>query len=102
MATVKGPLFLAAVCACALAAGACGSGTSKPGGKLPVGFLDSPKPGEIIRGGYHVQGWALAESGIQDVSIFVDRSFLGKATLGQSRPDLTQEYSMFPSPGSGG
>jgi len=80
----------------------CGKNAEKGPGKLPVGYLDTPKPGETIRGIYRIAGWALSESGIRDVSIFVDRNFVGMATLGQSRPDLPAHFSMFPNPEYGG
>jgi hypothetical protein len=81
----------------------CGKTDSNASAKLPVGFLDAPKPGETIRGTYQVVGWALAESGVEKVSIYVDRNFVGQATLAQKRPDLEHPpYSTFPNPGSGG
>lgn len=81
----------------------CGNTDSKALAKLPIGYLDSPKAGETIRGTYRVAGWALVEGGIKDVSVYVDRNFVGQAALGQNRPDLEHPpYFAFPSPGSGG
>lgn len=81
----------------------CGNADSKGSAKLPIGYLDSPKAGETIRGTYRVAGWALAESGIKDVSIYLDRGFIAQAVIGQNRPDLQHPpFSAFPNAGSSG
>ncbi|MCW5980942.1 MAG: hypothetical protein KIT09_22870 [Bryobacteraceae bacterium] len=67
-----------------------------PASRIPVGVLDAPQPGETIRGSYKIRGWALDESGIRDVAVYVDRSFAGTARIGLHRPDLIATYSAFP------
>jgi N-acetylmuramoyl-L-alanine amidase len=67
-----------------------------------VGFLDAPKTGEKVRGSARFVGWAADESGIKEVAIYIDRQFVGTATLGLSRPDLLKAYSSFPDVGSAG
>lgn len=64
--------------------------------------MDAPKPGETIRGNYSITGWALDETGIRDVSIYIDRILVGTAKLGVSRPDLVANFSAFPDAETGG
>jgi hypothetical protein len=83
--------------------GLAGCGNTDSKAKLPLGYLDAPKPEETIRGRYQVAGWALAESGIKDVSIYLDRGFIAQAAIGQNRPDLQRPpFSAFPNAGSSG
>lgn len=60
--------------------------------KLPFGYVESPHPGETVRGQWPVQGWALSESGVKTVDIFVDRAYVGTAQVGVSRPDVEKAY----------
>lgn len=95
-------LIIGSTLICLLELVSCGRNAAKAPGKLPIGFLDSPKPAEIVRGNYQIAGWALSESGIDDVSVFIDRDFAGKATLGHSRPDLAGPFAAFPNAPTGG
>src|SRR5689334_3182516 len=80
----------------------CGSAGEKPPARLPLGVVDAPKAGETVRGNTRIAGWALDESGIRDVSIYVDRTFIGTATLGLTRPDLVKLFPNLPESGYGG
>jgi hypothetical protein len=64
----------------------------KSGSPLPFGHVELPRPGETIRGQWPVQGWALSDSGIKAVEIYVDRTYVGSAQLGVSRPDVQKVY----------
>jgi hypothetical protein len=77
------------------------SPTQSASAKLPIGFLDAPKNEDAVRGMTTVSGWALSETGIRDVTIYVDRVFVGNAQLQVSRPDLAR-FSLFPEPDKGG
>ena len=77
-----------------------GPETGDLAGKMPVGFLDAPKSGEVVRGKTTVRGWALSESGIRQVAIYVDGVFAGNAKLQVTRPDLA--HFPFRNPDKGG
>jgi hypothetical protein len=70
--------------------------------RLPMGYLDAPKTGETVRATYNVVGWAIDESGIHDVSIYVDRNLAGAAMIGQNRPDLTSGFPKINDAAKGG
>lgn len=79
----------------------CGSGSKSRSAegkqaRLPLGFLDSPRPGEAIRNGYMLSGWAFNETGIQEVSVYLDRRHWGTARLGIDRQDLRSAYPQYP------
>jgi hypothetical protein len=63
---------------------------------LPFGVVDSPHPGEALRGRATLRGWALSESEIESVAVYLDRSLAGFATLGVSRPDVQKAFPAFP------
>ena len=57
-----------------------------------MGCLDAPAPNAPIKGDFQFLGWALHASGIRDVSIFVDGSFLMKAKTGLTRVDVGKTF----------
>jgi hypothetical protein len=63
---------------------------------LPFGVVDSPHTGDTLRGHSTLRGWALAESEIESVAVYMDRTLAGFATLGVSRPDVQKVYPAFP------
>ena len=65
---------------------------AKSASTLPFGNVESPRVGETVRGRWPVSGWALSEDGVKAVNIYVDRSYMGTARLGVSRPDVEKAY----------
>ena len=63
---------------------------------LPFGVVDSPRPGAALRGRSTFRGWALSESEIESVAVYLDRTLAGFATLGVSRPDVQKASPAFP------
>ena len=57
---------------------------------LPFGVMDAPRNGEGLRGTVPLVGWVLAESGIKQVIVYVDRNYAAFATLGRNRPDVAR------------
>jgi len=45
-----------------------------------------------VAGKVDVSGWALSETGIESVSIYVDRTFVADCSAGLLRPDVTKAY----------
>ena len=62
---------------------------------LPFGVMDTPRNGERLHGIVQLVGWALAESGIKQVMVYVDRNYAVTAVLGGSRPDVADAYPAF-------
>lgn len=77
---------------CSLADG-CGSVRAPK--TLPFGVMDEPRSGEALRGTVQLRGWALSESGMAQILVYVDRNFAVAATLGGSRPDVAKAYPAF-------
>jgi hypothetical protein len=63
---------------------------------LPFGVVDNPRPGEALCGHSTLRGWALSESKIESVAVYLDRTLAGFATLGVSRPDVQKAFPAFP------
>jgi hypothetical protein len=47
-------------------------------------------------------GWAVAETGVQRVALYIDQQFVGFAALGGGRPDIAKAYPSFPDAGRSG
>jgi glycosyltransferase involved in cell wall biosynthesis len=62
---------------------------------LPFGMMDAPLAADTLRGTAQMNGWALAEGGVKEVIVYVDRTYAGAATLGISRPDVVRTYPAF-------
>ncbi len=69
---------------------------------LPLGVVDNPHPGEALRGRYTLRGWALSESAIESVTVYVDRTLAGFATIGINRPDVQKAFPAFPDAANAG
>lgn len=69
---------------------------------LPLGTVEAPHVNDTLRGPWPMAGWALAESGVKSVDVYVDRNYVGSATLGGDRPDVRQAFSSFTDAGQAG
>ncbi|HTM50995.1 MAG TPA: Ig-like domain-containing protein [Bryobacteraceae bacterium] len=65
---------------------------SKRTATLPFGGVNRPAGGQKLQGAVEVIGWALADSGIESVSLYVDRAFHAKASIGLPRADVAAAY----------
>jgi hypothetical protein len=72
--------------------------TQTSSGLEPIlGAVDSPARGATLRGSQAIGGWALAESGVDRVAIYIDKQFIAFAALGGSRPDIAKSsFASFP------
>ena len=64
----------------------------KNGGLLPFGSFNPPQPNAHVKGRLLAGGWAIHESGIQSVELYMDRQFFMKAEVGVDRPDVRVVY----------
>jgi len=60
---------------------------------MPLGTLDVPAANATIAGANaSISGWAFGKVAVAAVTIYVDGSFRGSATLGGARPDVAAAY----------
>jgi hypothetical protein len=56
---------------------------------VPEGWYDTPKNGEVLRGGeIRSTGWAASQAGIRRIAVVLDGKDVGTATYGTRRPDV--------------
>ena len=58
-----------------------------------LGALDAPVRGSTLRETGVVGGWAVAESGVRRIAIYLDRQFVSFAALDGKRPDIAKLYT---------
>lgn len=66
-------------------------------GSLPFGHIDTPKAGDRVAGQVHIAGWALSDTAIAEVSIYLDRKRVGRARLYGDRPDVAIAFPRYAS-----
>ena len=68
-----------------------------------LGAVDVPaRDGTLKRGPAPVGGWAIAESSVRRVALYVDKQFVGYGTMGGNRPDIVKAYPAFPNTATSG
>lgn len=88
-------LAVALLAVALLAIGACGS-RSVAKARLPMGVVDTPQPNQTISGRFTASGWAFADDGIKQLSVYVDLNYLMDCTYGASRPDVNKFFQIPP------
>jgi len=67
-----------------------------PSNELPFGRVDLPKPDAVVDGGKVVaSGWAVDDSAVRGVRVFVDSRFYTTARLTIDREDLTAQLPKY-------
>lgn len=66
------------------------------GNQGSFGFIDNPENGEFTSGTTAIFGWALDADGISTVGIFLDGTFVGNASYGFPRADVSGVYPGYP------
>lgn len=67
-----------------------------------LGAIDAPASGSVAKQTLTAGGWAVAESGVQKVVLYIDRQFVAYASIGGQRPDIAKAYSSFPNAATSG
>jgi hypothetical protein len=65
-----------------------------------IGFLDAPAAEAAVDPIFTVAGWAIDESGVQRVRIYVDDTLIATVPLTVPRPDLDRLYPRVAQPGT--
>ncbi len=63
--------------------------------KLPLGYLETPVSNTVLRGTGILSGWALSEDGIDQIAVYVDRTFLQYGKVSGLRPDVIKAFPEF-------
>lgn len=66
-----------------------------PRNELPFGVVDLPRAGATVRRTAFVSGWALDDSKIEGVRVYLDSRYVSDAQLGLDRPDVSKEYPRY-------
>jgi hypothetical protein len=70
-----------------------GCGGDRLPAELPIGNVDTPKPGASANGSVRVSGWALSKDGIERVDAYLDGKFALSSSTSVSRPDVRSAYA---------
>ncbi|MDP4088149.1 MAG: Ig-like domain-containing protein [Bacillota bacterium] len=63
----------------------------------PLLFVDEPGNGSTFKSSsVYFRGWALNNTGIKAVNVYVDKVLNGTAAIGQSRPDVAKVFPQYP------
>jgi hypothetical protein len=60
--------------------------------KLPTGYVDTPplSGNAVLRGATTFEGWAVADDGVEEVAVYMDRQYVASAQTGVERPDVAK------------
>ena len=61
----------------------------------PYMWIDEPIANSTTKGDVKVRGWAINQSGIQEVKIYINNTYIGNASIGKSRPDVKNVYPKY-------
>lgn len=61
-----------------------------PNNELPFGVIDSPRSGQVVGRTVEVAGWALDDSRVGVVNVYVDGKFKASGQLTIARPDVSK------------
>lgn len=68
-----------------------------------LGAIDAPARDSVLKSGpITAGGWAIAESGVKRVVLYIDKQFVGYATVGGNRPDIVRAFASFPDTSTSG
>jgi hypothetical protein len=67
-----------------------------------LGSLDAPVRGSTVRGLATFGGWAVAESQVKWVAIYIDRQLVSLTSVGGTREDVAKRYYKLPAAAKSG
>ena len=63
-----------------------------PKNELPFGVVDVPLPAATVLRNTFVSGWALDDSAVRGVRIYIDGKYVTDARTGLERPDVSKAF----------
>jgi hypothetical protein len=93
-------LAIAAAAAGCGSAGAGGSREPDPANELPLGFVDMPSANAVVPPQFAAAGWALDDTGIDVVRLYVDGRYVVSTHLETDRPDVTKAFPQYTAEGN--
>jgi Bacterial Ig domain len=63
--------------------------TPDPANQLPFGVLDAPAANAVVARQFRVSGWAVDDTGVTAVRLYIDGHYAGTTTLTIDRPDVS-------------
>ena len=72
-----------------------GCGGSRTPEELPIGNVDTPKPGTSAKGSLRISGWALSNAGIERIDVYVNGKLAGSSQTSVSRQDVKSAYPKY-------
>ena len=70
-----------------------------PTNELPIGFLDAPIPNATVDHQFRVEGWALDDTGVDFVRVYVDGKYVATARIELDRPDVSKVFPRYTAQG---
>ncbi len=66
-----------------------------PANELPFGRVDAPVEGAQVTAQTTVGGWAMDDTGIREVRLYIDGRYVASVQLNTNRPDVRKAYAQF-------
>jgi hypothetical protein len=71
-----------------------------PDNELPIGVVDVPRAGDVLRPGPTiVGGWAVDDTRVVEIRVYFDGRFAARATPTVARPDVAKAMPAYARPG---
>ncbi|WLF70052.1 N-acetylmuramoyl-L-alanine amidase [Clostridium septicum] len=68
-----------------------------------IGRIDEPSDGLVVSGNkMKIRGWALTNSGVDQIKVYIDGTYLGNANIGLDRSDIANAYPLYSNSGKAG
>ncbi|GFP74264.1 Ig-like domain-containing protein [Clostridium fungisolvens] len=62
---------------------------------LPMTTIESPVDNGATQGQLNISGWAINASGVKEIQVFLDDSYIGDASINYTRNDIGQTYPQY-------
>lgn len=96
MSVVRLGIAIVTLAACCAAGCSREPEAKRQSGRNPpsIGFIDAPAAGAVLGPRFVASGWAIDESNVERVRIFLDDQMVANIPLAVMRPDVEQAYKM--------
>ena len=91
---------IAAAASCGSTAGGSASKEPDPNNELPLGYVDMPSANAVVPPQFPAAGWALDDTGIDVVRLYVDGKYVSSVRLEADRPDVSKAFPQYTAEGN--